>query len=225
MPVSISVVIPACDAAHHLAQCLAALRNSLVRPAEIIVVDDGSKDNTGDVALAFGGARPGQRKPLRTRQCAQLRSHRSHRRHPLLPRRRCLRQARHAFQNHLQLRIRPGPRCPHRLLRHPSRFARLHLAIPQPHALLRAPERRRAGFDLLERMRRHPPHHLCPAHRLQRGIRATGHRRHRARLPPHPRQTQDHPRPLYFGHSSQALELLGPRQNRHPPIAAFPGPN
>ena len=51
---AISVLIPAYDAQGHLAQCLQALRQSDLKPAEIIVVDDGSKDETGRIAASFG---------------------------------------------------------------------------------------------------------------------------------------------------------------------------
>jgi cellulose synthase/poly-beta-1,6-N-acetylglucosamine synthase-like glycosyltransferase len=49
----ISVVIPACNAEHHLTQCLAALAASGDTPFETIVVDDGSKDHTRSVAESF----------------------------------------------------------------------------------------------------------------------------------------------------------------------------
>jgi hypothetical protein len=51
---AISVLIPACDAQEHLAQCLQALQQSDFGPAEIIVVDDGSKDETARIAAKFG---------------------------------------------------------------------------------------------------------------------------------------------------------------------------
>jgi glycosyltransferase involved in cell wall biosynthesis len=54
MQVSISVIIPACNAERHLTICLQALRNSLVAPLEIIVVDDGSIDATAKIAAGFG---------------------------------------------------------------------------------------------------------------------------------------------------------------------------
>src|ERR1700678_212677 len=54
MPSSISVIIPACDAAAYLPRCLQALGNSACEPFETIVVDDGSKDSTADLARRFG---------------------------------------------------------------------------------------------------------------------------------------------------------------------------
>lgn len=53
MEVLISVIIPACDSAHHLTQCLTALFKSDIAPHEIIVVDDGSKDDTRQKAAEF----------------------------------------------------------------------------------------------------------------------------------------------------------------------------
>lgn len=53
MPTSLSIVIPAYNSARHLKPCLEALRSSLVAPLEIIVVDDGSSDDTRETATAF----------------------------------------------------------------------------------------------------------------------------------------------------------------------------
>ena len=52
MPVS--VVIPAFDAARYLEQSLSDLQRSSVRPLECIVVDDGSTDDTAEVAARHG---------------------------------------------------------------------------------------------------------------------------------------------------------------------------
>ena len=51
---AISVIIPVRDAERHLAKCLGALQRSSVQPAEVLVVDDGSLDASGDVAERFG---------------------------------------------------------------------------------------------------------------------------------------------------------------------------
>ena len=53
MPPTVSVVIPAHNAASHLRICLQALLESAAAPLEIIVVDDGSTDETRALALSF----------------------------------------------------------------------------------------------------------------------------------------------------------------------------
>jgi GT2 family glycosyltransferase len=53
VPISLSIVIPAYNSAQHLKPCLEALCSSLVLPLEIIVVDDGSSDNTRETAASF----------------------------------------------------------------------------------------------------------------------------------------------------------------------------
>jgi glycosyltransferase involved in cell wall biosynthesis len=50
---SVSVVIPAYNSGKHLTQCLKALRAGTVAPLEIIVVDDGSSDDTRQRAEAL----------------------------------------------------------------------------------------------------------------------------------------------------------------------------
>ena len=49
----VSVVIPSWNGAELLRTCLNSLREQSVPPAEIIVVDDGSADHTGEVISAF----------------------------------------------------------------------------------------------------------------------------------------------------------------------------
>ncbi len=53
MPVSISVIIPACNASAHLTRCLDALSYSNKSSFETIVIDDGSTDNTIEIAESF----------------------------------------------------------------------------------------------------------------------------------------------------------------------------
>jgi len=50
----ISIIIPAYNAAQTLPACLAALQSQTQPPGEIIVVDDGSQDQTAQVARAYG---------------------------------------------------------------------------------------------------------------------------------------------------------------------------
>ena len=49
----ISVIIPAYNAASTLAECLDSVVRQTVRPFEVILVDDGSTDNTRRVAAKF----------------------------------------------------------------------------------------------------------------------------------------------------------------------------
>jgi glycosyltransferase involved in cell wall biosynthesis len=49
----VDVVIPALNEARHIALCLASLMRQTLRPRRIILVDDGSTDDTVDVAQAF----------------------------------------------------------------------------------------------------------------------------------------------------------------------------
>jgi glycosyltransferase involved in cell wall biosynthesis/MoaA/NifB/PqqE/SkfB family radical SAM enzyme len=54
---NISVLIPAFNCSNSLSKCLSALVDQTVQPLEIIVVDDGSQDNTVDVAKGFVGVK------------------------------------------------------------------------------------------------------------------------------------------------------------------------
>lgn len=51
----VSVIVPTFDRAHYLRACLDSLLAQTVQPAEIIVVDDGSRDDTAAVVTACGG--------------------------------------------------------------------------------------------------------------------------------------------------------------------------
>lgn len=51
---SVSVVVPVRDDAAHLRRCLAALATQTVAPDEVIVVDNGSRDESAAVARASG---------------------------------------------------------------------------------------------------------------------------------------------------------------------------
>ena len=54
---SISIVIPAYNEAHYLAQCLDSIAGQTVPPDEVIVVDNGSTDNTAAVARRYSFVR------------------------------------------------------------------------------------------------------------------------------------------------------------------------
>ncbi|MBM3717283.1 MAG: glycosyltransferase family 2 protein, partial [Actinobacteria bacterium] len=51
---TVSVVIPVRDDAEHLRRCLDALTTQTRRADEIVVVDNGSRDDSADVARAAG---------------------------------------------------------------------------------------------------------------------------------------------------------------------------
>ena len=50
----VSVVIPAYNSARTLGETLESILSQTIVPRQIIVIDDGSKDGTGDVARGFG---------------------------------------------------------------------------------------------------------------------------------------------------------------------------
>ena len=50
----VSVVVPVLDDAEHLTRCLEALAAQTLRPVEVVVVDNGSTDDSVDVARAAG---------------------------------------------------------------------------------------------------------------------------------------------------------------------------
>jgi glycosyltransferase involved in cell wall biosynthesis len=51
---SISAIIPAFNAEKYLARSIQSVLGQICPPMELIVVDDGSTDGTGDVARQFG---------------------------------------------------------------------------------------------------------------------------------------------------------------------------
>jgi glycosyltransferase involved in cell wall biosynthesis len=53
-PMKVSVVIPARDEAENLPNLLASLQDQTLPPAEVVVVDDGSGDGTGEIAARYG---------------------------------------------------------------------------------------------------------------------------------------------------------------------------
>ena len=50
----VSFVVPVHDGARYLAACLASILSQTVSPVEVIVVDDGSTDESADIAQSFG---------------------------------------------------------------------------------------------------------------------------------------------------------------------------
>ncbi|MFP5227358.1 MAG: glycosyltransferase family 2 protein [Acidobacteriota bacterium] len=51
---SLSIIIPARNEERNLPRLLASIGSSALRPAEVVVVDDGSSDNTAAIASGFG---------------------------------------------------------------------------------------------------------------------------------------------------------------------------
>jgi glycosyltransferase involved in cell wall biosynthesis len=51
---TVDVVIPALNEARHLPLCLASLMRQTMKPRQIVIVDDGSRDGTVEIAEAFG---------------------------------------------------------------------------------------------------------------------------------------------------------------------------
>lgn len=54
-PPLISVVIPCYNQGHYLREALESVRTAITRPVDVIVVDDGSSDETGAVAASTAG--------------------------------------------------------------------------------------------------------------------------------------------------------------------------
>jgi glycosyltransferase involved in cell wall biosynthesis len=55
-PLPVSFVVPVRDGARYLGECLASIRAQTVAPLEVLVIDDGSSDDSAEVARSFGGA-------------------------------------------------------------------------------------------------------------------------------------------------------------------------
>lgn len=51
---AVSIIVPVYNGESELKQCLEAIRNSITPPLEILVIDDGSTDNSRAVALGLG---------------------------------------------------------------------------------------------------------------------------------------------------------------------------
>ncbi len=66
-PPQVSVVIPTCDRRHVLARCLDALTNQTHTSYEVIVVDDGSADDTPDFLQTFADEHAGNNAKVRFR--------------------------------------------------------------------------------------------------------------------------------------------------------------
>lgn len=51
---SVTVIVPTYNRANYLGECLASLLAQTVAPLEILVIDDGSSDNTGELLRGYG---------------------------------------------------------------------------------------------------------------------------------------------------------------------------
>jgi len=56
VPPTVSIIIPARNEAHNLPKLLGSIASQAAKPVEILVVDDGSSDDTADIARQFGAA-------------------------------------------------------------------------------------------------------------------------------------------------------------------------
>ncbi len=54
-PLDVTVIVPTFNRAHYLGECLDALLGQTAPPRQIIIVDDGSTDDTAAVAQAYRG--------------------------------------------------------------------------------------------------------------------------------------------------------------------------
>ena len=69
--VKVSVVIPAYNCERTLRECITSVQNSKFRDFEIIVVDDGSRDRSREIAKAFRNVRLITQKNLGPGQAAE----------------------------------------------------------------------------------------------------------------------------------------------------------
>ena len=136
---SLSVVVPVRNGGRDFERCLRRLRDSLLTDFELIVVDDGSTDDSAALAAAGRGdarphsdaARPGRRaEPGRPGRQVAL---------DLLPRRRRRRSSPDLGPGPGPVRGRPGALGPLRLVRRHAGRAGLRQPVPQPAPSLRPP--------------------------------------------------------------------------------------
>jgi glycosyltransferase involved in cell wall biosynthesis len=58
---NVSVIIPTCNRAHLIERSIQSVLNQTYQDLEVIVVDDGSKDNTAEVVRSLKGILRGQK--------------------------------------------------------------------------------------------------------------------------------------------------------------------
>ena len=145
---SLSVVVPVRNGGRDFERCLRRLRDSLLTDFELIVVDDGSTDDSADLAARAGATvyrtpdapGPGGRaEPGRTVAARPA---------DLLPRRRCRRSSPNALGLALaRFEVDRGPRRPLRLVRRPAGRAGNRQPVSQPAPSFRPPAGRRSSTE------------------------------------------------------------------------------
>ena len=155
---TLSIIVPVHDGGDSLRQCLASAAACVPAAAEIIVVDDASRDASLAVARQAGARTlrlPVQSGPAQARNCRRAACAR---RSALL--RRCRRGAATgchcAGARRLRARAASGRRL--RLVRRESAGGgEFPLAVQEPAPSLGAPDRLGGGLDVLGGVRRRPP--------------------------------------------------------------------
>ncbi len=157
---SLSVVIPVHNGGRDFEHCLRRLRDSLQTDFELIVVDDGSTDDSAALAESFGAVVCASPRPLGPAAARNAGAQAASAPHDLLPRRRRRRPSRHARPRRRAVRGRSGADGPVRLVRRSptapglvSQFRNLlhHYVHQQGDSSTRP-----AGPHVLDRLRRDP---------------------------------------------------------------------
>ncbi len=58
LPSKVSIIVPVYNVENYLAKCLDSLVNQSLQDIEILVIDDGSKDKSGDIIEQYAGKYP-----------------------------------------------------------------------------------------------------------------------------------------------------------------------
>ena len=168
---SLSVVVPVRNGGRNFEHCLLRLRDSFLTDYELIVIDDGSTDDSADLAARAGATvfrNPTPQGPAAARNwgarvaTAPL---------DLLPRRRRGRSSPNLGTGTGPVRDRPAPLGPLRLVRRQSGRAGHRQPVSQPAPSFRPPAGKvragdPAGPHVLDRLWAHPPRRLPRLRRL-----------------------------------------------------------
>ena len=219
---SLSVVVPVRNGGRDFERCLLRLRDSFLTDFELIVIDDGSTDDSAALAARAGATVYRHPTPLGPAAARNLgRSRRDRRRliffldadvavHPP-----------DVGTGTRPVRARPGPVGPLRLLRRQPGRAGHRQPVSQPAPSFRPPAGavragNPAGPHVLDRLRTHPPRRLPRLRRLRPGaLSAAGDRRHRAGLPPDPGRAPDRAGTRRPRHAHEALDPGRDGAHRH----------